>query len=245
MSEIGLQQYEGVLVEAGYDEIEYLTDITEEELNEVGVTKQGHVKKFVRSLAVLGKLSEAPHSSTPPVPPTSTASSVPQSLPIPAVSTIQPPPLSKDDSPVPPGGDKTRQLMEAHRMTAMSQTSSSSSLDRDEAYGSEDSFARSVSSNDQVEVGGPARKKLPPLVPSRSPATILSPSTEEGVTDKFTMNDITGVLDNALGAMSRKEPAPQDLGESGSTDALMCELDDMLANLSTQLDIIIPEKRPQ
>ena len=33
-----------------------------------------------------------------------------------------------------------------------------------------------------------------------------------GVTDKFTMNDITGVLDNALGAMSRKEPAPQDLG---------------------------------
>ncbi len=33
--------------------------------------------------------------------------------------------------------------------------------------------------------------------------------------------------------------------ESGSTDALMCELDDMLANLSTQLDIIIPEKRPQ
>ena len=65
-------------------------------------------------------------------------------------------------------------------MTAMSQTSSSSSLDRDEAYGSEDSFARSVSSNDQVEVGGPVRKKLPPLVPSRSPATILSPSTEEG-----------------------------------------------------------------
>ena len=58
LSEIGLQQYEGVLVEAGYDEIEYLTDITEEELNEVGMTKQGHVKKFVRSLAVLGKLSE-------------------------------------------------------------------------------------------------------------------------------------------------------------------------------------------
>lgn len=65
-------------------------------------------------------------------------------------------------------------------MTAMSQTSSSSSLDRDEAYGSEDSFARSVSSNDQVEVGAPVRKKLPPLVPSRSPATMLSPSAEEG-----------------------------------------------------------------
>lgn len=58
LSEIGLKQYESALVEAGYDEIEYLTDITEEELSEVGMTKQGHVKKFVRSLAVLGKLSE-------------------------------------------------------------------------------------------------------------------------------------------------------------------------------------------
>ena len=65
-------------------------------------------------------------------------------------------------------------------MTAMSQTSSSSSLDRDEAYGSEESFARSVSSNDQAEVGTAVRRKLPPLVPSRSPATMLSPSTEEG-----------------------------------------------------------------
>ena len=58
LGEIGLQQYESMLEEAGYDDIEYLTDISVEELSEVGVTKQGHVKKFVRSLAVLGKLSE-------------------------------------------------------------------------------------------------------------------------------------------------------------------------------------------
>ena len=58
LSEIGLQQYESVLEEAGYDDIEYLTDITAEELNEVGVTKQGHVRKFVKSLAVLEKLPE-------------------------------------------------------------------------------------------------------------------------------------------------------------------------------------------
>lgn len=58
LSAIGLQQYESVLVEAGYDDIEYLTDISIEELSEVGLTKQGHVKKFVRSLAVLGKLDE-------------------------------------------------------------------------------------------------------------------------------------------------------------------------------------------
>lgn len=58
LSEIGLQQYESVLEEAGYDDIEYLTDIAAEELNEVGVTKQGHVRKFVKSLAVLEKLPE-------------------------------------------------------------------------------------------------------------------------------------------------------------------------------------------
>ena len=62
----------------------------------------------------------------------------------------------------------------------MSQTSSSSSLDRDEAYGSEDSVARSVSSNEQAEVGAAARKKLPPLAPTRNPATVLSPEPSEG-----------------------------------------------------------------
>lgn len=65
-------------------------------------------------------------------------------------------------------------------MTAISQTSSSSSLDRDEAYGSEDSYARSVSSNEQAEVGAAMRRKPPPLVPSRSPATVLSPNAEGG-----------------------------------------------------------------
>ena len=58
LTEIGLQQYESVLVEEGYKEITYLTDITVEKLREVGITKQGHVKKFVRSLAVLRQLQE-------------------------------------------------------------------------------------------------------------------------------------------------------------------------------------------
>ena len=58
LTEIGLQQYESVLVEEGYKEITYLTDITVEKLREVGIIKQGHVKKFVRSLAVLRQLQE-------------------------------------------------------------------------------------------------------------------------------------------------------------------------------------------
>ena len=56
LREIGLQQYESVLVEEGFDDIDYLADITEEDLHEVGISKQGHVKKFVRSISVLAEL---------------------------------------------------------------------------------------------------------------------------------------------------------------------------------------------
>lgn len=122
----------------------------------------------------------APSSANPSVPPAAHTSSVPQPASAPTVPTTQPPPPPKEDSPVPQGVDKARQLIDAHRMTGMSQTSSSSSLDRDEAYGSEDSVARSVSSNEQTEVGAAARRKLPPLAPSRSPATVLTAQQSSG-----------------------------------------------------------------
>ena len=58
LREIGLSQYESALMDKGYDALEFLEGITEEELNNVGMTKQGHVKRFFRSLTVLANLLE-------------------------------------------------------------------------------------------------------------------------------------------------------------------------------------------
>ena len=53
---MGLQQYEGIMEDAGYDDIDYVKDITEEELKEIGVKKPGHLKKFQKSIAKLCNL---------------------------------------------------------------------------------------------------------------------------------------------------------------------------------------------
>lgn len=41
LAQLGLGQYEEVLLDAGYDDIDFITDITTEELMDVGVTKKG------------------------------------------------------------------------------------------------------------------------------------------------------------------------------------------------------------
>uniref|UniRef100_A0A3B4C9L0 CASK interacting protein 1 n=1 Tax=Pygocentrus nattereri TaxID=42514 RepID=A0A3B4C9L0_PYGNA len=58
---IGLSQYYQVLVQNGYENIEFITDITWEDLQEIGITKLGHQKKLmlaVKKLAEMQKSSE-------------------------------------------------------------------------------------------------------------------------------------------------------------------------------------------
>lgn len=38
---IGLTQYEQALIDAGYDDIDFISDITSEELEDIGITKKG------------------------------------------------------------------------------------------------------------------------------------------------------------------------------------------------------------
>lgn len=38
---IGLSQYEAELIEAGYDDIDFISDISSEELEDIGITKKG------------------------------------------------------------------------------------------------------------------------------------------------------------------------------------------------------------
>ena len=38
---IGLSQYEQLLIDAGYDDIDFISDISSEELEDIGITKKG------------------------------------------------------------------------------------------------------------------------------------------------------------------------------------------------------------
>lgn len=79
---IGLSQYEQELIDAGYDDIDFISDITSEELEDIGITKKGgcgivvgvalmmlydviscttgHLKRFMRGIAELFEVKSSP-----------------------------------------------------------------------------------------------------------------------------------------------------------------------------------------
>ncbi|XP_068919277.1 caskin-1 isoform X1 [Petaurus breviceps papuanus] len=59
LSMIGLAQYYKVLVENGYENIDFITDITWEDLQEIGITKLGHQKKLMLAVRKLAELQKA------------------------------------------------------------------------------------------------------------------------------------------------------------------------------------------
>ncbi|XP_072772441.1 caskin-1 isoform X2 [Nerophis lumbriciformis] len=73
LSHLGLSQYYQVLVQNGYENIDFISDISLEDLQEIGITKLGHQKKLMLGVRRLkdfqrgGSVPEAPHSPcTPP-----------------------------------------------------------------------------------------------------------------------------------------------------------------------------------
>uniref|UniRef100_A0A8C7N1Z8 CASK interacting protein 1 n=1 Tax=Oncorhynchus kisutch TaxID=8019 RepID=A0A8C7N1Z8_ONCKI len=73
LSAIGLSQYQQVLVQNGYENIDFITDITWEDLQEIGIMKLGHQKKLmlaVKRLAEMQRGSEgrsSPRKKPPPI----------------------------------------------------------------------------------------------------------------------------------------------------------------------------------
>ncbi|XP_056393123.1 caskin-1 isoform X2 [Hyla sarda] len=59
LSMIGLGQYYKVLVENGYENIDFITDITWEDLQEIGMTKLGHQKKLMLAVKKLAEIQRA------------------------------------------------------------------------------------------------------------------------------------------------------------------------------------------
>ncbi|XP_054634851.1 caskin-1 isoform X2 [Dunckerocampus dactyliophorus] len=85
LSHLGLSQYYQVLVQNGYENIDFISDISLEDLQEIGITKLGHQKKLmlgVRRLKDLqrgGSVPEALESpSTPPCSPADSSVSEPR-----------------------------------------------------------------------------------------------------------------------------------------------------------------------
>nr|XP_033770868.1 caskin-1 [Geotrypetes seraphini] len=61
LSMIGLGQYYKVLVENGYENIDFITDITWEDLQEIGIIKLGHQKKLMLAVKKLSEIQKADH----------------------------------------------------------------------------------------------------------------------------------------------------------------------------------------
>ncbi|XP_027626810.1 LOW QUALITY PROTEIN: caskin-1 [Tupaia chinensis] len=59
LSMIGLAQYYKVLVDNGYENIDFITDLTWEDLQEIGITKLGHQKKLMLAVRKLAELQKA------------------------------------------------------------------------------------------------------------------------------------------------------------------------------------------
>ena len=47
LTSLGLTEYEEVLMDAGYDDIDFISDISNEELQDIGITKKGQSSTVV------------------------------------------------------------------------------------------------------------------------------------------------------------------------------------------------------
>ncbi|XP_031165467.1 caskin-1-like isoform X4 [Sander lucioperca] len=75
LSHLGLNQYYQVLVQNGYENIDFISDISLEDLQEIGITKLGHQKKLMLGVKRLKELQRGGSSSEPPQSPSTPPSS--------------------------------------------------------------------------------------------------------------------------------------------------------------------------
>ncbi|KAL4659111.1 caskin-1-like isoform X1 [Arapaima gigas] len=68
LSMIGLGQYYQVLVQNGYENIDFITDITWEDLQEIGITKLGHQKKLMLAVKKLAEFQKGPEGRRKKIP---------------------------------------------------------------------------------------------------------------------------------------------------------------------------------
>ncbi|XP_071387573.1 caskin-1 [Centroberyx affinis] len=75
LSHLGLSQYYQVLVQNGYENIDFISDISLEDLQEIGISKLGHQKKLMLGVRRLKELQRGESGSEPPLSPCTPPSS--------------------------------------------------------------------------------------------------------------------------------------------------------------------------
>ncbi|RXM31962.1 Caskin-1 [Acipenser ruthenus] len=85
LSMIGLGQYYQILVHNGYENIDFITDITWEDLQEIGITKLGHQKKLMLAVKKLAEIQKAVEHGQGTL-----RKKAPQSLEVVAIESPQP-----------------------------------------------------------------------------------------------------------------------------------------------------------
>ncbi|MGH0142019.1 UNVERIFIED_CONTAM: hypothetical protein FKN15_030018 [Acipenser sinensis] len=85
LSMIGLGQYYQILVHNGYENIDFITDITWEDLQEIGITKLGHQKKLMLAVKKLAEIQKAVEHNQGTL-----RKKAPQSLEVVAIESPQP-----------------------------------------------------------------------------------------------------------------------------------------------------------
>ncbi|KAG5854486.1 hypothetical protein ANANG_G00038350 [Anguilla anguilla] len=190
LSMIGLTQYYQILVQNGYENIDFITDITWEDLQEIGITKLGHQKKLmlaVKKLAEMQKASEGRGTLRKKPPPAQEVMAI-ESPPhdsaecmSPKMSSFQDSELSnelqtamnrggevQEGAEVRPGGGQMSQ-----RMRSMHENSLSKSRDGDETSGPPRKEARTARQGSHAQ--GLQRANVPPPLGKPRPAPSYTP----------------------------------------------------------------------
>lgn len=112
LTHLGLNQYYQVLVQNGYENVDFVSDISLEDLQEIGITKLGHQKKLMLGVKRLKELQrEKVSSESPPSSPQASAETRtevklegdctpgPQAKPRPGLNASPTPPLTPTHTP--------------------------------------------------------------------------------------------------------------------------------------------------
>jgi hypothetical protein len=59
LSVLHMSQYEQAMVEAGYDDIDFISEMTLDDLQDIGVSKRGHVKRLLQGIGELTELAKS------------------------------------------------------------------------------------------------------------------------------------------------------------------------------------------
>ncbi|XP_053709040.1 caskin-1-like isoform X13 [Synchiropus splendidus] len=230
LSHLGLSQYYQVLVQNGYENVDFISDISLEDLQEIGISKLGHQKKLmlgVRRLKELQQGATGPDSPVSP-PPSPGASSTEAKRPRDGV----PSPLARPRPGTPPQTRGQQVASPRARPRPSTQTAEPPLL----RLPGEEETSNDVSVNrSQSSVAlRPRRKGRPPTPPKRSCSSITGGEEEEeegpahGLLGPPTFRERRASDGGGLGAALRAQESSgleRSQGSSGSVRSLAAMLE--------------------